>query len=332
MLISGSIIVPPPVSAFAPSFAPASLSSPAPCSTPTLCSSPTPCSSSAPCSSPAPRHALQKPLIALTPYHNLSTDEPYMRPAYLEAIIHADGIPVILPLTSDESVLQQLVSVFDAFLFTGGPDLHPFYFHEETHACCGNISPKRDAMELLLLKLAMKAQKPILGICRGIQLLNICLGGDIYQDIPSQLPVTPNAPSASVSFPIAHAQPFAYDIPSHTVTVSPRTLLADLSASDTSAAHSLLKVNSMHHQAVRRLAPGLIASGYACDGIIEAIEKPDYPTFFLGVQWHPEYLWKQDETASRIFSRFVCAALDSRRPSAAADPSHPSNKNGPEEP
>lgn len=283
----------------------------------------------------APAHtpsdtASQKPLIALTPYYNLDTGEPYMRPAYPEAILHAGGIPVVLPLTSEETVLQQLTAAFDAFLFTGGPDIHPFYFHEEAHARCGNISPKRDSMELLLLKLAMKAQKPILAICRGIQLLNIGLGGDIYQDIQGQRPAgsapkTPAdislaSPAASEEapsdvppqfpseFPLAHSQPFAYDLPSHTVSVSPHTLLAKLTQPDASGTPLPLKVNSMHHQAVRRLAPGLIVSGYASDGIIEAIENPDYPAFFLGLQWHPEYLWKQDEAAARIFTGFVRAS------------------------
>lgn len=294
------------------------------------------------------------PLIALTPYHNLQTDEPYMRPAYPEAILHAGGIPVTLPLTDDEAVLLQLVSAFDAFLFTGGPDVHPFYFHEEAHRNCGNISAKRDRMELLLLKLAMEAKKPILGICRGIQVLNIGLGGDIYQNIPEQF-------SSQNAFSLAHSQPFAYDLPAHTVAVTPGTLLAELAQRkpslpqpqlplpnlpspqpqlplpnlpspqpqllqsdlpspqlpqsklplpqpEASAAPLLLSVNSMHHQAVRRLAPGLTASGRASDGIIEAIESPGCPTFFLGVQWHPEYLWKQDEAAARIFTRFVQSA------------------------
>lgn len=297
--------------------------------------------------------SVQKPFIALTPYHNLNTDETYMRPAYLEAVFHAGGIPVVLPLTSDETVLQQLTAEFDGFLFTGGPDIHPFHFNEEAHARCGNISSKRDSMELLLLKLAMKAQKPILAICRGIQLLNIGLGGDIYQDIPGQFPESsssafPAVPSASpasrtaaaaasttppascttvpaassaapaslasvpAAFPVAHSQQFSYELPAHTVFVSPHTFLAKLTSPDTPDTPLPLKVNSMHHQAVRRPAPGLAVSGYASDGIIEAMEKPGYPTFFLGVQWHPEYLWKQDETAARIFSCFVRAALTER--------------------
>lgn len=238
----------------------------------------------------------RKPLIALTPYHNIEKDEPYMRPAYLKALRAAKAVPAILPLEADPDELEQLTDAFDAFLFTGGPDIHPFYFGEETRCSCGNVSIKRDRLELALLKLAMKAKKPILGICRGIQLLNIGLGGDIYQDLLSQFPE---------EFPIAHAQPFYYDIPSHTVAVTPGSLLAQIAGKDT------IQVNSMHHQAVRRLAPGLIATGHAPHGLIECVEYPEYPTFFLGVQWHPEYLWEQDETAMEIFAAFIKAAQSS---------------------
>lgn len=231
----------------------------------------------------------KKPIIALTPYHNTEKDEPYMRPAYLKAVRAAGGIPVILPLEADEEELAQLVDHVDGILFTGGPDVHPFYFGEETQRFCGNVSIKRDSMELALLRLAMERKKPILGICRGVQLINIGLGGDIYQDIPSQF---------KEDFPIAHTQPFGYEIPSHTVKVAKGTLLAGIAGSD------VLRVNSMHHQAVQNLAPGLAASGFAPGGLIEAVEMPGYP-FLLGVQWHPEYLWERDEAARGIFERFV---------------------------
>lgn len=238
-----------------------------------------------------------RPVIALTPYYNQEKQEPYMRPAYLNAIRAAGGVPFILPPELDEDDLKQLLSMADGVLFTGGPDVHPFLFGEETQARCGNVSPVRDTLELNLLRLAMDQKKPILGICRGIQLLNIGLGGDIYQDIPSQF---------SQDFPIAHEQPFYYDIPSHHVTVIPGTLLARLTGAD------VLQVNSMHHQAVRRLAPGLTACAHAAGPLTEAIELPDYP-FFLGVQWHPEYLWENDPAAAAIFSGFVKAAAVSRR-------------------
>lgn len=282
----------------------------------------------------------RKPLIALTPNYNIEKEEPYMRPAYIRAVQHAGGIPVTLPLNNAPEDLEQLVRELDGFLFTGGPDVHPFYFGEQTLDRCGNVSPRRDALELALLKLVMKAKKPVLGICRGIQLLNIGLGGDIYQDLSSQFPQ---------KFPVAHTQPFSYDLPSHTVEVVPGTLLErivrdadkgegaidaygsapeiaglnsinpasiDLACSRTAAsspvsggmAPAVIQVNSMHHQAVRKLAPGTIASGYAPEGVVEALEMPEYPSFFLAVQWHPEYLWEQDPVAAGIFRMFVEAS------------------------
>lgn len=234
----------------------------------------------------------RKPIIALTPYHNTKTDEPYMRPAYLKAIRAAGGIPVILPLDAGKEESEHLLSHVDGVLFTGGPDVHPFYFGEETQRFCGNVSIKRDSMELALLKTAMEMKRPILGICRGVQLLNIGLGGDIYQDIPSQF---------KEDFPIAHTQPFGYEIPAHTVKIAEGTLLAGIAQSKE------IRVNSMHHQAVRKVAPGLVASGFAPGGLVEAIEMPGYP-FLLGVQWHPEYLWEQDGAARRIFEHFVNAS------------------------
>ena len=236
--------------------------------------------------------AQKKPVILLTPYFNTERDEPYMRPAFLKAVRSAGGNHVIIPIALTETDLAQLLEGADAVLFTGGPDVHPFFFGEETQAHCGNVCLRRDELELALLRLAMEAKKPILGVCRGVQILNIGLGGDIYQDIPSQF---------KEEFPIAHTQPFAYDIPSHTVSVTPGTLLARI------AQNSVIKVNSMHHQAVRRVAPGLTASGHAPGGLVECVEKPDYP-FFIGVQWHPEYLWEQDKAAERLFGMFVEAA------------------------
>ena len=234
----------------------------------------------------------KKPVIALTPYYNTERDEPYMRPAYLKALRAVGAIPVILPLDLTAEDMEQLIDSFDGILFTGGPDIHPFFFGEDTQAQCGNVCLKRDNMEFALLEIAMGHQKPILGICRGAQMLNIALGGDIYQDIPSQFPQ---------DFPVAHVQPFKYEIPSHKVEVMPGTLLAAITQAPS------INVNSMHHQAVRNVAPGLIASGFAAGELIECIENPAYP-FLIGVQWHPEYLWDQDPAMERLFQMFVDAA------------------------
>lgn len=235
---------------------------------------------------------MKKPLIGLTPSHNTDSGDIQMRPTYLKALMAAGAIPVILPLTSCVSDLKQFADILDGFLFTGGPDVHPFLFGEETQAHCGSVSPERDQMELALLPIVMETAKPILGICRGVQLLNIGLGGNIWQDIPSQ---------TESGFPLAHSQPFAFSIPAHTVTVKPGSRLAEITQSET------LSVNSMHHQAVKDVAPGLTATAFSSDHIVEAVEMTDYP-FFIGVQWHPEYLWEKDDASLKLFQAFVNAS------------------------
>lgn len=234
---------------------------------------------------------MRKPLIGLTPYHDTDNQDIKMRPTYLRALKAAGAIPVVMPLEASKDDLLQLTDELDGFLFAGGPDVHPFLFGEETREGCGNVSKERDQMELTLLPLILALGKPVLGICRGIQVLNIGLGGDIWQDIPSQV---------KRDFPVAHSQPFYYNMPSHTVTLSDDSLLSSI------AGKSELKVNSMHHQAVREVAPGLIATAWSPDQLVEAIEMPGYP-FFLGVQWHPEYLWEKDDVALRMFQTFVDA-------------------------
>ena len=237
---------------------------------------------------------MKKPLIGLTPSHNTENQDISMRPTYLKALKAAGAIPVVLPLEIPREDLAQLVGVLDGFLFVGGPDVHPFLFGEETIDGCGSVSLQRDTMELNLLSLAISVRKPILGICRGIQLINIGLGGTIYQDIKSQY---------QVAAPIAHDQPFYYDIPCHTVNVTVGTMLSRITGLLEGGS---IQVNSMHHQSVRNLAPGLVACGHSPDGLIEAVEKPDYP-FLMAVQWHPEYLWEKDNAAAQIFRAFVDA-------------------------
>lgn len=236
---------------------------------------------------------MKKPVIGITPSHNTDNDEISVRPTYLRAIEAAGGLSILLPLEVSAEDLKQLSGLCDGFLFSGGPDIHPFLLREETHMHCGNVSVARDTMELSLLKLAMEAKKPVLGICRGAQVINVGLGGDIYQDITSQ---------AETGFPIAHKQPYSCCLPSHHVDVQRDTLLCGIANGKTQ-----IEVNSSHHQAVRRIAPCLIASGHAPDGIIEALEMPDYP-YLLALQWHPEYMWKTDTVSANIFKK-LCGGL-----------------------
>lgn len=238
---------------------------------------------------------MKKPIIGLTPSHNTENDDISMRPTYLRALTAAGAIPMVLPLESSKEDLEQLLESLDGILFVGGPDVHPFLFGEETLAACGSVSVPRDTMELSLLSLAMERRKPILGICRGIQLINIGLGGTIYQDLPSQW---------KESAPIAHQQLPPYRVPAHRIDIVKGSLLEQL------AGAQRIQVNSMHHQAVKDLAPGLKVCGYGPNGLIEALEKPDYP-YLLAVQWHPEHLWEQAPAARNIFQSFVkaCGSL-----------------------
>ena len=215
---------------------------------------------------------MKRPFIGVTTSHDTENDRLFINSTYLRAIRSAGATPVIFPMEVSEDELRDLTASVDGVLFTGGDDIHPFLYGEETNAKCGNISQQRDALEMSLVPLVMEFGKPILGICRGIQLLNTAMGGTLYQDIPSQF-------EADLS--IAHRQPFAYKVPSHTVDVIPGTLLSRILGED----HASIAV-------------------YAPDKMIEAVYAPDYP-FLLGVQWHPEHLVSTQQEAAKLFAAFV---------------------------
>ena len=205
---------------------------------------------------------------------------------YIQAVCLAGGVPI-------PGYAPQPDPSCRALLLCGGGDLAPQWFGQENR---GSHPPDlhRDKAELNLVRTYLTWGRPILGICRGAQIINVGLGGGIIQDIPSQ---------TERDFPIAHRQPFGYASPSHHVSVSAGSLLARLAGCPDNVPCSL-SVNSIHHQSVGRLAPGLTACAEAPDGIIEAVEMPGYP-FLLGVQWHPEYLWRTDPAAAGIFKGFV---------------------------
>ena len=236
---------------------------------------------------------MKRPVIGITASHDTEHDKLFINSVYLRAIRNAGGIPMIFPMEVTEDDLRDLVTLTDGVLFTGGDDIHPFLYGEETDAKCGNVSQPRDSMEMALVPLVMEFGKPIFGICRGIQILNTAMGGTLYQDIPSQF---------KSELSIAHRQPFAYKVPSHTVDITPGTLLSRILGAE----HASIAVNSMHHQAIKDVAPGLEVCGYAPDKMIEAVYAPDYP-FLLGVQWHPEHLTTSQPDAAKLFAAFVDA-------------------------
>lgn len=250
-----------------------------------------------------------KPVIGVIPLYDEQKESLWMLPGYFDGLIEQGGVPLMLPLVSDRRLLEQLVSLCDGILFTGGHDVSPELYREEvldTSLC--SFCPERDAMERIVLELAMEKDLPMLGICRGIQYINVALGGTLYQDLPTQHPSGVN-----------HHQQAPYDLPVHEVQLPEGTPLhAAAQALEGLTLHAGVTmpersgdlyagVNSCHHQAVRELAPALKVMAKAEDGIIEAVYHPG-KRFLWAVQWHPEFSWKNDPLSKTIFRAFVEAA------------------------
>jgi putative glutamine amidotransferase len=212
---------------------------------------------------------------------------------YLLAIEAAGGIPLLIHLSRDAAVLEAHYRRCDALLFAGGDDVDPMHYNAAPHPKLGIVEPLRDEVELALARRAAADGKPILGICRGIQLLNVAFGGTLYQDLPAELPGA-----------LDHRESARYERThlAHALTLEAGSWLA--ARLDTSE----LRVNTLHHQAVRDLAPGLRAVGRAPDGVIEAVEGTG-PSLIVAVQCHPEELWQQaDPRWNAVFEGFVAAA------------------------
>jgi len=214
----------------------------------------------------------------------------YLGADYSDAVYAAGGLALALPFHSEPEVIAEIADELDGLLLSGGVDLDPSYFGEEPRLGLGEISPVRDAMEALLVQAMMARQKPVLGICRGIQVMNAVLGGTLYQDLPTEW-----------EGQLQHAQRAPRQHMSHVVHVTAGSRLAAIYEELT------VPVNTFHHQAVRKLATGFVASAYSRDGLIEAIELPS-ANFAIGVQWHPENLWRIHEGHRRLFTHFVQAA------------------------
>ncbi|NLG78863.1 MAG: gamma-glutamyl-gamma-aminobutyrate hydrolase family protein [Firmicutes bacterium] len=212
---------------------------------------------------------------------------------YVYALTRVGGEAVILPAGDSESAIR-LASALDGILLSGGADLDPRHFGEDPHPRLGHIDPERDEFELALVRAAVQAGTPILAICRGIQVLNVAMGGTLYQDIPSQ-----------VNGAIKHRQDAPRYHASHKVVVERHSKLAGMvGAGD-------VLVNSFHHQAVREVAPGFFVSARSTDGVIEGIESA-HDLFVVGVQWHPECMTDQYPAMLEIFAAFVAEAAARR--------------------
>jgi putative glutamine amidotransferase len=239
-----------------------------------------------------------RPLIGITtadftrefgkPYHGA-----YARNAW--AIADAGGLPVYIPTGLDEDVLRDLYERVDAVLLPGGPDVDPAIYGQDRHPETKVIDDARDSLELTLAKWTYDDDRPLFGICRGHQVMNVAFGGTLVQDIPSivETKLLHDTPDELPRSTIQHE--VALDADSRLASILGTTKVA---------------VNSLHHQSVERPAPGIHITGYSPDGVVEALEAPD-KRYVLSVQWHPEDLYAGDDSMKRLFESFVEAARES---------------------
>jgi putative glutamine amidotransferase len=243
----------------------------------------------------------RRPVIGLTPDVASAEEEAAGAPRYelklqyVEGILKAGGLPLLLPFSEDSSVVRAYLERVQGLVVTGGAfDIPPGYYNETPREGLGPLKPERTAFETLALRLALERELPILGICGGMQLLNVHFGGTLHQDISRELPEA-----------LVHEQKHESTQPQHPVEVKDGTHLSD------AVGKGALMVNSTHHQAVNALGEGLRVSAVAPDGVIEAIESTKHP-FVLGVQWHPEALVGSVPVHLGILKHFIRQARDVR--------------------
>ena len=215
---------------------------------------------------------------------------------YVEALRAVGGIPWLIPLLpNDSDTMNEVFNRLDGIFLTGGVDVDPSRYGETRHPKCGVTDPDRDAIELMLLAHATATGKPVLAVCRGIQILNVARGGSLYQDVSAMVP----AALKHDYFPTPDKPSRAYL--AHDISVTADSHMGNI------LGEAVVSVNSMHHQAIKELAPGLRATAFAPDGIIEAVEATDHK-FLVAVQWHPEELSESQPGMKRLFSEFAAAA------------------------
>jgi putative glutamine amidotransferase len=222
----------------------------------------------------------------------LETNRFYLARYYSEAVEAAGGLPVHIPLIPDGDFVKGVIDGVDGLLLPGSDsDIDPQRYGQEPHPQLGSVHPEKDETDLLALAEAEARAMPVFAICFGLQSLNVSRGGTLIQDIPSQFPEA-----------ISHAQGAPRERHSHRVRLLEDSILGQIAGSETAP------VNSHHHQAIEKLGMELVATAWAPDGIVEAVEDPRSDRFVLGVQWHPEMGWEKDDLSRALFDRFVSEA------------------------
>ncbi|HYE80749.1 MAG TPA: gamma-glutamyl-gamma-aminobutyrate hydrolase family protein [Clostridia bacterium] len=232
-----------------------------------------------------------KPVIGITTFMGDKTGYYSISGNYTDSVFLAGGIPVCIPVIYNEKDYDSYMNIIDCIIFTGGADISPLYYGENPTSLLNNMSSIRDDYEIGLFKTVYENNVPILGICRGIQLINVALGGSLYQDINAQLPDTlGHSPGGT-----------AVDELYHSINIEKKSKLYNIFNEDR------INVNSFHHQAVKKLGNNLVVSAMSDDGIIEGIESTDRK-FLIGIQCHPECLTKRYPMFLKLFRELVLAA------------------------
>lgn len=233
-------------------------------------------------------------IIGLSTNRDVKNGSDCMPKDYVLSVIRAGALPLILPMIPEDSplyddLLDKIIATVDGLVFTGGPDVDPVLYNEAQLSACHSPVSERDKIDIALIRKALSVRKPLLGICRGLQVFNVALGGTLYQDVPSQIPQS-------------RQHEMSGHMLAHEVNIVESTLLDRIVRTDS------LPVNSRHHQAIKQLADGLVVSARSSeDGVIEAVEcKDGRPA--LCVQWHPENLAGQDQRHQALFDWLVYEA------------------------
>ncbi len=228
-------------------------------------------------------------IIGIMPLYDDEKESYWMLPGYMKMLEAENAIPLMLPLTSEANELAYFLEICGGFLLTGGHDVSPSVYHAERKPWCGLCCELRDEMERYILKNAIEIDKSVLGICRGIQFMNACYGGTLYQDLATEY-----------SSGIDHHMKPPYNRAAHQVTILNDTLLYDILGKEQ------MGVNSYHHQAIRKLSPAFQKMAISEDGLIESIYMPSHK-FIVGVQWHPEFSYDVDENSRNLVKAFVAS-------------------------
>lgn len=228
-----------------------------------------------------------KKIIGVMPLYDDEKQSYWMLPGYMKMLEAENAIPLMLPLTVNKGELDYFLDICGGFLLTGGHDVSPSLYNTERKPWCGSSCQLRDEMEKYILENSVETDKSVLGICRGIQFMNSCYGGTLYQDLKKEYDSC-----------IEHHMKPPYDRVVHQVTIQKDTLLYNILGKEQ------IGVNSYHHQAVKELSPYFQKAAISEDGLIEGIYMPSHK-FVVGIQWHPEFSYNVDENSRKLVNAFV---------------------------